>query len=462
MNIRLSAGLLSVIGAALLAGAPALADAAHWPSYHGTGARGVGAGSPPTSWDIEAGTNVLWRTAVPGLAHASPIIWDDRIYLVTATSAEDSPELKVGLYGDITTAKDQEIVHTWWLLAYDRSNGQEVWRKQLHQGTPAIKRHIKATHANSTPATDGEHVVVFLGSEGLHCFDKDGKLLWRKDFGTLDAGYYMIPPAQWGFASSPIIHGDKVIALADVQKNGFVAAFDLATGRELWKVERDDVPSWATPTVVGEGAEAQVIVNGYQHTGGYDLATGAERWRMNKYGGDVAVPRPVVGDGVFYLTNGHGRSPVFAVRNGAKGDISLADEASSNAGVAWSSPKGGAYMQTPILLDGRLYVCNDDGKLTVFDAASGEQIYKARLTTTGDGFTSSGVTAGGHLYYASENGDVHVVKAGPTFELVGVHALGEITMATPAIAEGTLYYRTRDHLVAIGNSGARTEAASAE
>jgi outer membrane protein assembly factor BamB len=382
--------------------------------------------------------------------------------LVTATSEEASPELRVGLYGDITTAKDQEIVHTWWLYAYDRGSGKEAWKARIHQGAPATKRHIKATHANSTPATDGEHIVVFLGSEGLHCFDKSGKRLWRKDFGTLDAGYYMIPAAQWGFASSPVIHGNRVIALADVQKNGFIASFDLATGREVWKVKREDVPSWTTPTVVGTGAQAQVVVNGFKHTGGYDLATGAERWRMAKYGGDVAVPRPVAGDGVFYLTNGHGRSPVFAVRNDARGDITLPETDSSNEGVAWTSPKGGAYMQTPILLDGRLYVCNDNGNLTVFDAASGDEVYKARLTKTGEGFTASGVAAGGHLYYASENGDVHIVKAGLTFELVGVQPLGEITMATPAIAEGTIYFRTRRHLIAIGAPRAQATAAAGE
>lgn len=443
----------AALAVSLALAAPMRADPAHWPSLHGAHARGVGPGTPPIAWDLTTGENVRFQVSLPGLAHASPVIWGDRIYVVTVTSAGPQPELRVGLYGDITPAKDQEIVHTWWLYAFDRATGTLVWKRELHRGTPATKRHIKATHANSTPTTDGEHIVVFLGSEGLHCLDRNGKRLWRKDFGVLDAGYYMIPAAQWGFASSPVIEDGKVVVLAEVQKNSFLAVLDVATGEEIWKIERDDVPSWSTPTVIGRGAEAQIVINGFKHTGGYSFTTGAERWRMSKYGGDVPVPRPVAGDGMVYLTNGHGRSPVVAVRSSARGDITLAADKTSNQGVAWASPKGGAYMQTPILQDGRLYVCNDNGLLSVFDAATGEMIYKARLTKSGEGFTASGVAAGGHLYYPSENGEVHVVKAGPSFELLGVHSLGEVTMATPAIAENILYFRTRHHLIAIGETG---------
>lgn len=449
LAVAVAGCLLATLGWASIA----IADAGHWPEYHGPDARGVGEGSPPTAFDLESGDGVLWRTPIPGLAHASPVIWGNTIYTVTATSAEDSPELRVGLYGDITPAKDHEIVHTWWLYALDRASGKVTWKAKLYEGTPAIKRHIKATHANSTPATDGEHVAVFLGSEGLHVYDTEGKRLWKKDFGVLNSTYYMIPAAQWGFASSPIIEDGKVIVIADVLENGFVAAYDVATGAEAWKVDRADVPGWSTPSVIGTGGSRQVLVNGYKHTAGYRLSDGTELWRITSGGGDIPVPRPVVGDDFAYFTNGHGRSPVFAVRPSARGDVTLEDGATANEGVAWYSPKGGTYMQTPILLDGILYACNDNGVLTAFDAESGEEIYKERLTKSGEGFTGSGVAAGGHLYYPSEEGVVHVVKAGRAFEVVGTSDLGEITMTTPAIADGALYIRTRGHMVAIGHDG---------
>lgn len=454
-RLRLRSFTIIALTAGCVLATAALGDDAHWPSYHGAKARGVGDGAPPVAFDLETGAGVLWRTAIPGLAHASPVIWGDRIYTVTATSTEAEPELKVGLYGDITPAKDNEVVHTWWLYALDRTSGAVAWKSQLHEGKPAIKRHIKATHANTTPATDGEHIVVFLGSEGLHVLDKSGKRLWKKDFGVLNSAYYMIPAAQWGFASSPIIEDGKVVVLADVIEGSFLATYDLGSGKELWKVARHDVPGWSTPSVIGSGADAQVVVNGFKHTGGYRLADGTETWKMTSGGGDVPVPRPVVGDGLVYVTNGHGRSPVFAIRASARGDITLADDANANEGIAWASPKGGAYMQTPILHDGILYVCNDNGVLTAFDAASGEEIYKERLTKSGEGFTGSGVAAGGHLYYPSEEGMVHIVKAGRSFELVGTSSLGEITMTTPAVADGKLYIRTRGHLVAIGETNGK-------
>jgi|GEM_PF-5936051 len=173
----------AALAVSLALAAPMRADPAHWPSLHGAHARGVGPGTPPITWDLTTGENVRFKVSLPGLAHASPVIWGDRIYVVTVTSAGPQPELRVGLYGDITPAKDQEIVHTWWLYAFDRATGTLVWKRELHRGTPATKRHIKATHANSTPTTDGEHIVVFLGSEGLHCLDRNGKRLaegfWR-------------------------------------------------------------------------------------------------------------------------------------------------------------------------------------------------------------------------------------------------------------------------------------------
>lgn len=434
---------------------------AHWPSFHGTRARGVGAGTPPTTWDLESGENVRWKTAIPGLAHASPIVWGNRIYLTTAASAQIDPELTVGLYGSITPAKDKDLEHIWWVYAIDRETGAVVWKRNAHQGTPAIRRHIKASHANSTPATDGEHVVAFFGSEGLHTYDRDGSLLWRKDFGKLDAGSYNIPAAQWGFGNSPTIEDGKVIVLADVQGGGFLAVFDVATGDEIWKVDREDVPTWTTPTLMHAAGGAQIVVNGFKHMGAYALEDGKALWKLAG-GGDVPVPRPVAGDGLVYITNAHGRySPIYAIRPSARGDVSVSEEAPTHDGIAWSVLRGGSYMQTPVLYDGRLYVCANNGVLSAYDAESGERLFRERLTTSGDGFTASGVAAGGKLYYASETGTVFVVQAGDTFELLATNDLGEIAMATPAIAPDEIYFRTQRHLVAVGDHAPDTSKANA-
>lgn len=440
----------------------AQADGA-WPSFHGPQAHGVAANdSPPVSWNLETGENVRWKTPIPGLAHASPIVWGDHVYVVTVVGELEDPELRVGLYGDVGPAKD-DGVQRWWLYALSAETGEVTWKRLVHEGEPAVRRHTKATHANATPATDGERIAVFLGSQGLHVFGMDGTPLWKKDFGTLDAGFYMMPAMQWGFGNSPVFHDGKLVVLADVQKGGFLALFDAADGKELWRVPRTDVPTWSAPTVVevdappaAEGATAvpatQIVVNGYKHMGAYDFATGAEVWKMAN-GGDIPVPTPIAGHGLVFLTNAHGRlAPVYAIRADATGDISLEDDATTSDGVVWSVLRGsGAYMQTPVLLGDELYVCRDNGVLTVFDARTGKEHYKERLTSSGDGFSASGVAAGGHLYFTSEVGDVHVLRAGTAFDRVATLELGEVAMATPAIAHDTLYFRTKGHVIAIGH-----------
>ncbi len=445
-----------LLASSLSAQAPPVADRletseAHWPSFHGPQGRGVGAGTPPATWDLESGENVRWQIDIPGLAHASPVVWGDRIYVTTAVSEQTDPELTIGLYGGITPAKDHDLEHTWWVYAIDRTSGAVDWKRLAHRGTPAIRRHIKASHANATPATDGKHVVAFFGSEGLHAYDHAGKLLWRKDFGTLDAGSYNIPAAQWGFGNSPTIEDGKVIVLADVQGGGFLAVYDVTTGDEIWKVAREDVPTWTTPTLIPTDEGPQIAVNGFKHMGAYSLADGKEIWKLAG-GGDVPVPRPVAGDGLVYITNAHGRySPIYAIRPSARGDISVTEEAPTHDGIAWSVLRGGSYMQTPVLYQGRLYVCANNGVLSAYRAASGERLFRERLTTSGDGFTASGIAAGGRLYYASETGKVFVVRASDDFELLATNELGEIAMATPAMAPDEIYFRTQRHLIAIGD-----------
>ena len=421
----------------------------HWPGFRGPQASGVAEGHPtPTTWSIEERNNVKWRVSVPGLAHSSPIIWGDSIFLTTSISESDDKELRVGLYGDIEPVKD-ESVHRWCVYRINRSNGEILWEQTAHEGQPKIKRHPKSTHANPTPATDGRRVVAFFGSEGLYCYDFSGKLLWKKDLGILDSAFFVAPTAQWGFASSPVIYDNKVFVQCDVLNGSFVAAFDLADGREMWRTPREDVPTWSTPTVYAAGDQLLLLVNGWKHIGGYDARTGQEIWRLTG-GGDIPVPTPVVAHGLVFITHAHGPgSPIFAVKLGAKGDISLAKGERSNEFIAWSIERGGAYMQTPLVYGDYLYSCRDNGVLSCFNARTGKRIYQERLGRGASGFSASPVAADGKLYFTSETGDVYVIKAGPEFESLAINSLDEVAMATPAIARGALYFRTRSHLVAI-------------
>jgi outer membrane protein assembly factor BamB len=451
-NRRIVVGMLWVWAAgALTAQTPAGPRAGvDWPGFRGIAARGVAdSGTAPLRWNVPESRQVKWRVPVNGLGHSSPVVWGGLVCTTSAVSGTPDPELKVGLYGDIGSVLDT-TVHRWLVMCFDKATGALKWERTATTGVPEIKRHPKSTHASSTLAVDGRHLVAFFGSEGLFAYNLEGELLWKKDFGTLDSGFFMVPDAQWGFASSPVIYDGRLVIQADVQKGSFVAAFDVRTGRELWRTPRADVPTWSTPAVVSMNGRDQVVVNGWKHIGGYDLETGREVWRMTG-GGDIPVPTPIAGHGLVFITNAHGKmSPIYAVKATATGDISLKDGETSNAHIAWSYGRDGAYMQTPLLYDGILYVCRDNGVLSAFDATSGTRHYQARLGEGRTGFSASAVAASGRIYFTSEDGDVYVVRAGPVYELLATNPLGEVAMATPAISEGTLLFRTRNHLVAIG------------
>ncbi len=420
-----------------------------WPQFRGIAARGVSEGAAtPSAWNVPSGDGVKWKTAIPGLGHSSPVVYGELVCVSSAVSGKADPELRVGLYGDIKPVED-DSVHTWKVMCLDRKNGTVKWQQTAATGVPRIKRHSKATHANSTLATDGSILVAFFGSEGLYAYDlRKGTLRWKKDLGVLDSGFFMVPAAQWGFASSPVIHGDRVILQVDVQKDSFLGAFSLKDGAQLWRTARHDVPTWSTPAVHASRGRTQVIVNGWKHIGGYDVQSGRELWRM-RGGGDIPVPTPIVADELIYITNAHGMfAPIYAIRTNASGDITPKDGKPSEQ-MAWMQSREGAYMQTPLIYDGLLYNCRDNGVLSVYDAKTGERKYQQRLAEGKTGFTASPVAAGGKIYFTSEDGDVYVVKAGTTFELLSKNTMGEVCMATPAISQGVLFFRTRGHLVAI-------------
>jgi outer membrane protein assembly factor BamB len=439
--------LLFAAGFAAL-GLPGLS--ADWPQFRGPHASGVEHSTPlPVNWDVASGANVRWQTPLPGLGHASPVVSGDRVYVATAVGPGDA-ELKVGLYGDIAPVKESGS-HQWRLLAVERASGKILWNVLGHEAPPRVKRHPKSTHCNSTPATDGRHIAAIFGSEGVFCFDTAGKLLWKADLGPMDSGFFAVPSAQWGFASSPIIHDGKVIVLCDVQTNSFLAAFNVATGKEMWRTPRKDVPSWSCPTMVESSGTKQIVVNGWHHSGGYDFASGKELWRL-KGGGDIPVPTPIFAGGLIYLTSAHGNQrPMRAIRADVSGDITAQNPGETNAGIAWVHPRQGNYMQTPICVSNRVYACTDGGLVTCFDAASGRIIYSERLAGPTQGYTASPVSDGRHLYFPGETGKVLVVPVGDNFSTVATNDLGEICMATPAIADGALIFRTRGKLIAIAD-----------
>ena len=426
---------------------PALAADSNWPQFRGPAASGIGTGTPPQKWNGESGENILWKTPIPGLGHSSPIIWGDRIFVTTAVPENGEASLKVGLYGDIKPVEG-EGKQSFDVLSLDRKTGKQLWKRTAISGQPKMKRHTKSTHANPTPATDGKTLVVSFGSEGLYAYDFSGKLLWQKDLGLLDSGYYQVPTAQWGFASSPIIHDGMVLVLADVQKDSFLAAFDVKTGKQIWRTSRNDVPTWGSPAIApytAEGAkQQQVVVNGWKQSAGYDTKTGKQLWTL-KGGGDIPVPTPVVANGVIVLTSAHGSErPIYAIKTDAQGTITP-----ESPSVSWKQEKSGNYMQTPVLHNGIGYFCMDNGVLSVFQLATGERLFQQRLGKGNSGFSGSAVAAAESLYVTNEEGHTYVLSLGREYKQVAENDLGETVMSSPAIADGVLYIRGRNNLYAI-------------
>ena len=425
-----------------------------WPQFRGRGAAGVADGEkPPTRWSVGTGdapgANLRWRTPIPGLGHSSPVVWGDRLFVTTAVSSRPDTDLRVA--SPMESAADMSP-HAFKVYALDRKTGAVLWEKTVLTGVPKTKRHPKNSFASPTPATDGKHLVALFGSHGLFCFDLDGNLLWQQDLGVFDAGFFYDPEYQWADASSPVLFGDTVIVQSDRQKDSFLAAYALADGSLRWRTPRDELPSWGTPTVFrGPDGAAELVTNGIRRIRGYDPATGKELWQLETGNSMIAGSTPVTAMGDLYVVGNGYRplKPIYAIRRGARGDISLGD-AASNQGVAWSKKAGGPYYTTPLAYGEHLYVLGENGVLTLYYARTGEEIYRQRVGDKGATFAASPVAADGHLYLASEDGDVYVVKAGIEYQLVAVNPVGELTMATPAIADGMLYIRTRGHVLGIG------------
>ncbi len=444
----------------LLLGVQAAApDRSPWPSFRGPFASGIADGqNPPVEWNAETGHNIQWSARVPGLGHSSPVVQGDLIFLTSAVSDDPDPVFRYGTDGRQDRRSDRER-NTWFVYALHRDTGEVVWEREAARGPPAIQRHPKNSYASATPATDGESLVTLFADGTLAAYDLQGNRRWRVDLGPLDSGASYDASYQWGAASSPILWRNLAIVQADQQQGSFLAAFDLETGEEAWRVERDLISAFATPTVHAGPGRAELITNGAGVMHGYDPATGAELWRMSGSSFNT-TPTPVVRDGLIYLTSGYRFRPIFAVRLGAVGDISLPEGATSSASVAWSSPRDGPYMASPLVYRGHLHVVSAGGVLTVFDARTGERAYKRRIGERGGAYTASPVAADGRIYLTSEDGDIFVIRAGAAYELLAVNPMGAVCLATPAISDGQLFVRTTQGLVATARGIAPARAAS--
>jgi outer membrane protein assembly factor BamB len=434
--------------ASLDVGGKALAAPLNWPSFRGPDGTGIADGQqPPIAWDVKSGKNVRWKTAIRGLGHSGPIVWGNRIFVTTAISGDPNPKIRVGLYGDVDSVNDK-TKHTWQVLCLDRDSGKILWQRTAYVGVPKIKRHLKGSQANCTPATDGRHVIACFGSEGLYCYDFAGKLLWKRDLSTLDSSFAIEQEYEWGFGNSPTIYEDLVILQCDLSHDSFIAAFSLDDGAKVWSTSRDEIPSWSSPVVWHNSQRDEIVTNAAQYARGYDPKTGAELWRLAKKS-EVTIPTPVCGKDVLYITSGNRPiQPIFAIKSGAAGDISLKKQEDKNAYIVWSKLRGGPYMPTPILYGPYFYTCSNSGIVTCYDAKTGGEIYRKRM---GFGsFTASPIAADGRLYFCSEQGEVRVVKAGPEFQLLAVNPLDDYVMATPAISNGSLFVRSQHFLFALG------------
>lgn len=422
-----------------------------WTSYRGNFSSGVLDNTNlPESFDLSKMVNIRWKTEIPGLGLSSPVIWDNKIFITSAVSQADKDGFKPGIYGDISPVKDSSV-HEWKVYCIDKTNGKMIWEKTSFKGIPQIKRHPKSTHANTSVATDGKYVVAFFGSEGLYCYDMKGNLKWQKNFGILKSVFFAVKSAEWEFASSPIVYNGVLIIQCDVLENSFVAAYDVATGKELWKTQRDEYPGWCTPNIYINNGVPCIALNGYKNRGGYDLKTGKQIWTMSG-GGDIQIPTPVIGNDLIYFNSAHGKnSPIIAVKTDATGDITLKEGETSNSFIKWSIPRGGSYMHTMLLYKNHLYNANWNGVIVCLDPLTGKEIYNAKLGKT-KSFIASPVASDGKVYVVDEEGTVYIIEDGDSFRLLAEIPLNDICMSSPALTDGMIIFRTQKYLIGVGKN----------
>lgn len=421
----------SGVRGAALAGDPPVAMIApggdalkYWPSWRGPSGQGVveGKGYQDTWSDTE---NILWRVAVPGRGHSSPIVWGDRIFLTTAAPDGSSRSI----------------------LCYRRADGKLLWERVV-PGAPAERLYPKNSYASSSPTTDGKRVYAYFGNGGVVAVDFNGAIAWHTPLGTVDLYH--------GPGGSPLLYKDRLILFQEqrlmgrdtVTDPGFMVALDTKTGRELWRQSRTPRPGWGTPIAIQAGHRVEIIVSSSRRIEAFDPATGALLWFSTGNTVEV-IPMPVVGHGLVYCSSGRA-GPTFAVRPGGSGDV-------TSSHVVWSTPKGSSFVPSPLLLGNYLYTVNDMiGVASCHHAKTGELVGQLRLgEAKREGFSASPVAVGGKIFFTNDDGETFVLNPAPDFRLLHVNWLGEQTLASPALVDGRWYIRTAGHLLAVGRSAPR-------
>lgn len=447
------------------------AGPSEWPQFRGPGGMAVAdESSLPERWS--ASDNVAWSVEIPGRGWSSPIVWRDRVFVTSAISPGAFKAPSTGIFGNDYVAelmkqglppeevnkrvigRDIELTGEtggeirYMVFALDARSGKIIWQQEAHRGAPFGGRHRKNTYASETPVTDGERVYAsFGGNVGIFCYTMNGKLLWKHTWQPQPI--YL----DFGTASSPVVHDGRVYQLHDNDGQSFFAALDAKTGKELWNVARtDNAPmksGWATPFIWKHDGRTEIVTIGRGLVISYD-ANGTELWRLK--GMTQATPSPVAASGLLYVgsgSQGEANRPLMAIRPGAKGDISLAKDATSNEFVAWLQPRFSGYTPSPLVYRDRVYAINDNGILQVADAKTGVEVYKARIGGGGFTFSASPLASRGRIYFVSEDGDTFVLRAGDKYDEIAKNSLGEMTLATPAPDADSLFVRTQTKLYRI-------------
>lgn len=430
--------LLSVAVALLLIAAHPTSAGEHWPQFRGPDATGVPAnGRPPETWSATA--NVLWKQPVSGRGWSSPIVWGDRIFLMTVESEGELERQQRGLYLGGERRDPPDAVHHWKVLCLDLATGQPIWQRTVHQGVPKTSIHLKNTYASETPVTDGQRVYAYFGNVGVFCLDFEGEVLWSRSLGT----YPMT--SGWGTGASPTLHGDTLYIQNDNEENSFLVALDTKTGDERWRTQRDDRSNWATPFVWENDVRTEIVASGTNNVRGYDLS-GKPLWELHDMSHN-AIPTPFAKHGLLYVASGHvlgNKKWLVAVKPGAAGDITPQGDETSSQYVAWRQKGAAPYNPSPLVYGDYAYVLLDAGFLACYDARTGEVAYSKQRLPDGRAFTASPWAYRDRIFCLNEFGVTFVIEAGPKFEILRKNTLDEDAMclATPAIVGDKLLIRT--------------------
>jgi len=437
--------LVAVLTISLLG--PPLGAVDQWPQFRGPQSTGV-ADDPvlPETWS--ATRNVVWKTEIPGSGWSSPVVWGDRIFLTSVISTVTPEAPKKGLYFGGNREGIPTDEHHWMVYAVDWKTGKIVWEREVHHGSPRSSHHLKNTYASETPVTDGERVYAYFGNLGLFVFDMDGKPVWSEHWGPFRTRY------GWGTAASPVLYKERIYVVNDNDDQSFLAALDKRTGKQIWRVERDEASNWSTPFIWENARRTEIITAGTRKVRAYDL-DGKVLWELGGMS-SIVIPTPFAQHGLLYLASGYvgdNVRPVFAVRPSARGDISLKESETGNEYVAWYQRQAGPYNPSPLVYGDFYYTLLDRGMMTCHEARTGREIYgKQRIDPETAAFTASPWAYNGKIFALSEDGDTFVMQSGAEFKVLGKNSLDEMCMATPAIARGSLVIRTASKLYRIAKT----------